>query len=316
MKMCFSTEAADLDHQAPNRNKRESKYYWDELYTLICAGGFNSLEIPYEAKWDFGGRSGVPRSIRSIMTKFGSIQNYMTHLSHRGINAIDCIHLDPSLFCQGALDMYFGAFGHYAEEAIQLASEAGSKIVTLSVTPPYYAVNMLTSLNDKENEALFLDKTARIIEAAATAAKAQGIRLCVKNEYWGLLAGEKIVSFISGLNTQVFLDVDTAHLQISGVSVTDFIRANKGRIGVVHFTDTAFVDHQNAGRQPLPEFPAQAATKVFRDIGDGTVDFKAITDALKDVGYDGIIVCNCRNSYDICRSILRTRYYIDHVLSE
>ncbi len=29
MKAVFSTEAVDLDRQAPNRNKRECKYFWD-----------------------------------------------------------------------------------------------------------------------------------------------------------------------------------------------------------------------------------------------------------------------------------------------
>lgn len=43
MNICFSTEAVDLDRQAPNRNRRESKYFWDELYRLISAGGFESI---------------------------------------------------------------------------------------------------------------------------------------------------------------------------------------------------------------------------------------------------------------------------------
>ncbi len=316
MKMCFSTEVVDLDHQAPNRNKRESKYYWDELYTLICVGGFNSIEIPYEAKWDFGGRSGIPRSLRSITTKFGSTKNYMDHLSGRGIQAIDCIHLDPSLFCQGAEDMYFGAFAHYAEEAVTLAAEAGAGIVTLSATPSYYAVGNLLGGSDHSKTERFLEKTARVIGQTADAAKAHGIRLCLKNEYWGLLRGECIVSFIDQVDAPVFLDIDTAQLQIAGVNVPEFIRTQKEHIGVVHFTDTDFVDTQETFRQALPEFPAGSATKVFRDIGDGTVDFKAILQALKNVDYGGLVVYNCRNSYDVCRSILRTRYFIDHMLSE
>ena len=66
MKKCFSTEVVDLNNQAPNRNKRESKYFWDELYPLIGTAGFDAIEVPYEPKWDFGGRSGIPRSMRSI----------------------------------------------------------------------------------------------------------------------------------------------------------------------------------------------------------------------------------------------------------
>ena len=47
MRTAFSLEVVDLNHQAPNRNKRESKYFWDELYGLISAGGFDYIEVPY-----------------------------------------------------------------------------------------------------------------------------------------------------------------------------------------------------------------------------------------------------------------------------
>ena len=45
MRECFSTEVVDLDNQAPNRNKRESKYFWDELNHLMAAGGFHSIKF-------------------------------------------------------------------------------------------------------------------------------------------------------------------------------------------------------------------------------------------------------------------------------
>ena len=100
MKYSFSTEVVDLDNQAPNRNKRESRYFWDELNHLMAAGDFHSMEVPYEPKWDFGGRSGIPRSMRSVTTKFGTVAGYMAYLQENGIDAIDCVHLSTALFCQ------------------------------------------------------------------------------------------------------------------------------------------------------------------------------------------------------------------------
>lgn len=317
MKSSFSMEAVDLDHQAPNRNKRESKYYWDELYSLISAGGFNDLEIPYEPKWDFGGRSGVPRTLRSVRVKFGSTHCYMEHLSSFGIDGISTVHLDPSLFCSGSMDMYFGALSHYTSEAIEFARGVGADTVTLSVTPPYHAVEgLLSTLPPTDGHETFLKMTAEVIENAARTAAAAGISLCLKNEYWGILRGEKILDFLKSLNCSVLLDVDTAHLQIAGINVPQFINDHKADIGVVHFTDTAFTDTEKIYRTALPEFPLGTATKVFRDIGDGMIDFAAIMEALKSTGYDGTIVYNCRNSYDVCRSILRTRYFIDHILNK
>ncbi len=312
MKTCFSMEVVDLNNQAPNRNKRESKYFWDELYGLVSAGGFEYIEVPYEAKWDFGGRSGIPRSLRSLNIKFGSVAGYMEHLAGSGIKGISCVHMDPTLFCSGMIEMYFGAFGHFAEEAITLAKEAGAEVVTLTVTPPRFAVtNILKTVEAEDKEGFFIERTAQLIDALALKAAEAGVKLCVKNEYWGLLAGEKIVDFVANLKNEVYLDVDTANLKIAGVDVEGFIKANKDKIGIVHFTDTAYMAKPEDIKGVMPEFPASGATKVFRDIGDGEVDFVSIINALGEVGYDGTIVYNCRNSYDICRSILRTRRYIN-----
>lgn len=316
MNMSFSAEAVDLHHQAPNRNKRESKYYWDELYTLIHAAGFRQIEFPYEPKWDFGGRSGIPLTVRSVTVKYTSVENYMEFLKGKGIEGISCIHLDPTLFCSGNMMMYFGGLKHYAEEAIQFAKAAGTEAFTLSVTPTYYAVSSLLqdgeSMGELEKE--FLKKTAEVIDELAIYAEKAGVKLCLKNEYWTLVKGDSIEEFADRLKGPVYLDIDTANLQIAGTDLAAFIRRNRERIGVVHFTDTAFSDDQEAYKQVMPEYPAKAATKVFRDIGQGTVDLRAVYDALQEVGYDGQVVFNCRHSYDVCRSLLRTRYYINQTL--
>lgn len=307
-RICFSTEVVDLDNQAPNRNKRESKYFWDELNLLISAGGFHSIEIPYEPKWDFGGRSGIPRTMRSVEIKFGTVAGYLQFLKENGIESIDCVHMNPSLFCQGVLPMYFGAFEHFASEAVSFAQQAGCKVVTLSVTPPYYRVR--NTLGDQSEEA-FLNETKAVIERLAAQMKEAGGVLCLKNEYWGLLRGEKITAFLDEFKGDVLLDLDTANLSAAGADVEKVIRDNAGRIGIVHLTDTAFEDKAEVWKTALPEFPAGCATKVFTDPGFGKVDLKAVTKSLEKAGYQGTYVFNPRNSYDISRSILRTRSYID-----
>lgn len=311
MEACFSTETVDLNNQQPNRNKRESKYYWDELYRLIAAAGFTSIEVPYEPKWDFGGRSGIPRTLRSIMVKYGTMQHYMAEIKEAGIEDISSVHLDPSLFCQGSLQMYLGAFRHYGEEAMQFAKEAGAKKVILTATPSIYAVKrMLKGASQGEEE--FLGQIAQTIDNLAIIAKEEGLKLCLKNEYWGLLRGEEILRFLKQCREEIYLDIDTAHLQIADVDIAKFITANKVKIGAVHFTDTGFTDRQDAYLQPLPEYPAKEAAKVFCDIGEGRVDFPVILKALENAGYDGTIIYNCKDSYDVCRSLLRTRYFINY----
>ncbi|MGN0433558.1 MAG: sugar phosphate isomerase/epimerase family protein [Bilifractor sp.] len=311
MKLSFSTEVVDLDHQAPNRNKRESKYFWDEMYQLISAGGFRKIDIPYEPKWDFGGRSGIPRTRRSIDIKFGNTEGYLKFLSENGIEGISSVHLDPTLFCQGALPIFFGAAEHFGRDAIQFASEAGADSFILTATPTCYAVRRTLGEASEED---FLKQMKELTERLADFAEEKGVRLCLKNEYWGLLRGDGITNFVRDMKENVYLDVDTAHLSIAGADVRKFIRENKRRIGSVTLTDTSFKDQKEAYRQVMPEFPAKAATWVFRDPGFGTVDLKACVEAAGEAGYDGTFHLNCRNSAAICRSILRARYYADHVL--
>jgi len=307
-KYCFSTEVVDLDNQAPNRNKRESKYFWDELNHLMCAGGFHSIEVPYEPKWDFGGRSGIPRTKRSVTVKFGTVAEYMKFLKENGIDSIDCVHMNTSLFCQGVLPMYFGASEHFASEAAEFAAEAGCRTVVLSATPPYFSVKKI--LGD-ESEESFLEKTKQLVEKLAGKVSSAGGVFCLKNEYWGLLRGEKITSFLDSINADVKLDLDTAHLRIAGADIEKIINDNAGRIGIVHLTDTSFEDTDETWKTALPEFPANRATKVITDPGEGSIDLKAVVNLLDKAGYDGPLVFNPKNSYDISRSILRTRYFID-----
>lgn len=314
MRTVFSTEAVDLDRQAPNRNKRESKYFWDELYPLIAAGGFDRIEVPYEPKWDFGGRSGIPRTMRSIQLKYKTPEMYREYLESIGINAVESIHLDSALFCAGAPEMYLGALGHFAEEALYFAKGLGCPVLTITVTPPMYDVNKLYEGRDDMDEAAFLQKLAGLIAELSRKAQGTGVTICIKNTYWGLCRGKQVFDFLKQLPKEVKFDIDTAHLAIAGVDVREVIKEAGDRIGIVHFTDTAFEDTQNAYSQPLPEFPAQGATKVFTDIGEGKMAFAEIVKALQDAGYTGSIVYNCRNSYDVYRAILRTRSYINRVL--
>ena len=63
-EFAISLDLINRHCQEPNRNRYESRYFWEELYPLIATAGFRSIEIPYEPVWQFGGRSGVPMNRR------------------------------------------------------------------------------------------------------------------------------------------------------------------------------------------------------------------------------------------------------------
>ena len=358
MNFCLSTEMIDLHNQAPNRNQRECKYYWDEVCTLICGAGFKDIEIPYEPKWDFGGRSGIPRTLRSITTKFGTVSQYMEILKHIGIDKISCIHLDPSMFCSGSMDMYFGAMEHFAREAIDFCEMAKVPVFTLTATPPIATVRALVGNTDGAGAAstvdggttggaaaastvgggtaagtasldagasmpsadtTFLEKNSAVIARLAAYAASKNVTFCLKNEFWSLVRGQKLADYVKSIRSQypdapVMIDADTANLAIVGTDPAAFIREQAGLIGAVHFSDTAFVDDCGAYASPSPEFPAGRATQIFKDLGQGNVDFPDIYKALETMDFKGPVVINAKQTRDFSRALLRARYYIDHTL--
>jgi sugar phosphate isomerase/epimerase len=83
-----------------------------------------------------------------------------------------------------------------------------------------------------------------------------GVTLAIRNEYWSLFGGERILPLLSALPDTVKLDLDTAHLFVAGISATDFLRDHASRIGCVHLTDTSLVDTGEIWKTPIPSSPA------------------------------------------------------------
>ena len=154
---------------------------------------------------------------------------------------------------------------------------------------------------------------AELLNGLAAKARAAGVTLVLRNEYWSVFRGERILPLLERLPEDVRLDVDTASLSIAGIDLAAFITAQRERIGCVHLTDTSFVDTDETWKTPNPEFPEHRATQVFRDPGTGTIDLPAIVSLLDQVGYAGPVICSARQTRDPFRALLRTRALLNHL---
>jgi inosose dehydratase len=316
-KFGISLDLVNLLFQEPDRNRYESKYYWDELFTLIPAAGFNCIEIPYLPMLDLSGRIGVPMSLATITAKYGSVDKFLQSLKADGIDDVICVTFDASKFLRGDLDRYFGAVNRFVEPAIQFAAESGAGTLAISPAPCYarIAYQFENKVNDwsawKQD---FASRTAEMINMIAQKAAKSNVVISVKNEYWSLLRDTGFEFFVRQLDPQVKMDIDTAHLAIQGIDVVSKIRELSDRIGSIHLTDTTYFD--NAGdwmKDVNPEFPSARATQVFRDIGTGSINLAAAVEALSQTGYDGKYVCSCRQTRDVSRALLRTRRLINKI---
>jgi inosose dehydratase len=311
--IAISLDMVNRHYQEPNRNRYESKYYWEELYELITAAGFRSIEIPYEPVWQFGGRSGVPFTRYCVDAKYGDSASYRGFLAQHGIDNVVGVCFEPSLFMRNRnLDFYFGATNHFAREALSHAVDLGASYFNISPTPAH---GRIKHHHPELDESAFIARTIELLASLAEQADKDGIRLAIRHEYWSLLRGERIVEVLEELPDSASIDVDVASLQIGGVDPVAFVKKYFDRVGSVHLTDTAFVDDDETWKTPNPEFPAKRPTQVYRDLGEGDVDLKAVYGTLRDLGYRGPITCSCRQTRDHMRALLRTRAHLDsHIL--
>lgn len=305
--IAVSLDLINRHHQEPNRNRYESRYFWEQLYPLIAAAGFAAIEIPYEPVWQFGGRSGVPFNRYCVNTKYGSASGYRDTLRACGIDRVAGITFDPNLFMRNDnLDFYFGATGHFAGEAIAHAADMGADYVAISPSPFLGRIRQYHPGIADETEAF----TARAVELlTGLAAKAQdaGVTLALRNEYWSLFRGEQIIALLNALPESVMLDLDPATLAIAGISPAQFFRDHAARIGTVHLTDTSYVDADENWKTPNPEFPRDRATQVFRDPGTGSVDLAGLMKQIDASAWQGPITISARQTRDPFRALLRMR---------
>ncbi|MDQ4419273.1 sugar phosphate isomerase/epimerase [Sphingobium sp. DEHP117] len=312
-KIAISLDLINRHNQEPNRNRYESRYFWEELYRLIAAAGFSAIEIPYEPVWQFGGRSGVPMNRYCVNTKYGDAAGYLAQLQASGIDRVAGVTFDPNLFMRNdSLDFYFGASGHFAGEGLDHAADLGADYFAISPSPFHGRVAQYhPDLTDKMET--FTTRTVELLSGLAAKAEARGVSLVLRSEYWSLFGGKRLAPFYDALPASIKLDVDTANLFVSGISAPDFIAAHSGRIGCVHLTDTDFVDTGEVWKTPNPEHPSGRATQVFRDPGSGSVNLAQIVRQLDSLGYEGPVTASARQTRDPFRAVLRTRALLNQI---
>lgn len=301
----------NVHHQEPNRNRYESKYYWDELYPMIATAGFTAVEIPFDPFWIFRGGSGVPFTKYCIEVKFETVAKFVAHLQVNGIEKVAGIHFNPTIFMRNEnLDFYFGASGYFGGEAIRYAAELGCDYIAITPTPPY---GLVKHYHGQNWEADFTKRSVEMINGFAKVAQEKGIKISLRNEYWSVFRNQNISA---ELDNSILLNVDAANSSIAGQNPTEIIKNSGGKIGSVYLTDTAFVDENETWKTPLPEYPQHKATQVFKDVGWGNVNLKEFYQTLQNINYDGWAIVSNRQTREPMRALLRSRNCLNQIISK
>lgn len=301
----------NIHHQEPNRNRYESKYYWNELYPMISTAGFNAVEIPFDPFWIFRGGSGVPFTKYCVEIKFETVAKFVAHLQANGIEKVAGIHFNPTIFMRNEnLDFYFGASGYFGGEAIRYAAELGCDYIAITPTPPY---GLVKHYHGQNWETDFTKRSIELINGFAKVAQEKGIKISLRNEYWSVFRNQNIYA---ELDDSILLNIDTANLCIAGQNPAESIKDSKGKIGNVYLTDTSFTDKNETWKTPLPEYPQDQATQVFRDLGFGNVDLNGFCKTLEEINYDGWAIVSNRQTREPMRALLRSRHFLNNLVNE
>jgi inosose dehydratase len=125
----------------------------------------------------------------------------------------------------------------------------------------------------------------RSLDLAGELAAEHGLRIVVHPHVGTLVeTPEDINRVLDG--SSAWLCLDTGHVMLGGGDPVEIARQAPERVGHLHLKD---VDAGMAARVAAGELPFSEAVRagVFRPVGDGDVDVRAIVERVRAAGYDG-----------------------------
>ena len=326
MKFGCSLEMINMRISEPGFKNKLSKNYWVEVFKFVAAAGFKGIELPYNPFTTDGiafnmGRSGMPISKYAVNTKYGSVNSFNELLNSIGIDQVTSVHINANdalielLSNEHNPDDVFEKLEYAAEEAIEFLAEIGGKGLVISPTPEIGLLNYTMEKGNVDWESEFLLKTASLLNKIGETASKSGIQASIKNEFWSLVRGNQLESFMSELDSQyIHYSPDLAHLAIANVDAVETVNKYKERLSFVRFSDTNFEDIENNYEKTNAEIPIVGPQRVFCDLGDGKVDLLGVYKVLKDSGYDGWVICESKKTLNVYKALLKMSWYVDNVL--
>ena len=326
MKFGCSLEMINMRTSGPNFIVKQSKSYWVEMFKLVAAAGFTGIELPYNPyssdplAFEIG-RCGMPVNRAAVNAKYGSVQSFRDFLHSVGIKELTSVHISAQdiLLELIASENSDGDIPEMLEklglEALEFVIDMGGKGLVVSPTPEIGLLAQYMGNGDDTWEKRYLKKTGEVLNRIGRSAAAQGVQIAITNEFWGLLRGSEIEGFMKYITGEnVRFAPDPAHLLIAGTDPAAMVKIFEGRLGLVRFTDTAFVDSLMNYKKTNAEVPVEGPQRLFCDVGEGAVDLIGIYKALQDSGYDGWVICESKKTLNVYRALLKMRWYLDNVV--
>ncbi len=309
MKYACTLKTVNMKNSGPNAFVSQSKTYWSDVVKFIGAAGFSAIEMPFcpymadPLAFEMG-RAGNPISEFAIDSQYGGAEKYVNFLSENGIDEICALHicaqdtfLDIVAKSKDEKEL-FVEFEDLATVAMEFAKKMGTN--TLVLSPSIEVYNVIKYFGSEEN---YVENMIKTVVNINEKAKAQGITIVVRNEFYGVFRGEKVYELLDA--AQVFWSPDTAQLSIAGVDFCTAVKKYGKRIMLPKFCDSDYVDSNSQYSKAHAECPDDFLQRVYCDMGDGTIDFKKCVATLEETGFLGVVVMESAKTSDFYRALLK-----------
>lgn len=155
-----------------------------------------------------------------------------------------------------------------------------------------------------------LQKIADLSNRLGEYAKERGITLCFHPHAGTCVFTQAQIDWFAANTKPEFVSfcIDTAHSTIADIDPAGLMKQYADRLAYVHLKDVC-------GYTAAQSDDERKKMASFRALGLGTVDFKAVHEALKEIGYDGVL-CVELDTPEVCnfQSAATSRKYIKDVL--
>lgn len=161
----------------------------------------------------------------------------------------------------------------------------GAEVLVLSTVTGVRGYDQLRPELDQEGWQVLFGNLDRIRDRAAE----RGVLAVLHPHVGTMVETESDIGAVLEGSTIPFC-FDTGHLMIGGTDPVRFAAEHVDRIAYTHLKDVSLAGMERVKNGDIPYFDAIVADELYRPLGQGDVDIRAIVSSLLGAGYDGWLV--------------------------
>ncbi len=306
-----------INQWKPNFDFFTRREQHERAFKTLSAAGFRAIELRAgTGRWEPLGRP------EQVAANFGSAAQFLTYLNSCGIDGVSSLWWDPGepnheepAPARSPLTVEDHAgIVESARILAQFLRDVGGTCLVARALPAAWRTGPLSSAQ--------LDAAGACWSEVGAVTSALGVSLALHVDFLSPLRSlEDIGELLSRTDQElVGLALDTAEVSIAGIDPVALAKQHGDRVRHVHLKDardTVGGEYlvPNAEKHVLLGGGERRIERWFWEMGEGSVDIRAVVDALRAHGYDGWWIVESDQSPSPPESVLLNAWTVQHVLA-